>query len=396
MSFFRTLRLVPGVIALILIPVCSELPPAMAQTAPQAGNSEKTVPRTQPDAPELAKVKPLYPGDPAPAIKIASWAKGSPVKEFRKDTVYVVEFWATWCGPCRTSMPYLSSLQTEYGNKVQFIGVTDEDAQTVKEFLSQPGSDEKTWSEIITYTIALDQKSATSDAYMLAANQNGIPTAFVVGKSGKVEWFGHPMEIGQPLSQIVAGTWDLKTARETHITAIREEEALTKVLPGLRTAMEAENYQEAARIMKGLLKEFPKSERFQMVTLQVLLEGGLKEEANSHAAIVIENFRNNAETLDQIAWMMATMNPDGGIADLELATKAALRAVEVSKNTNSSAMDTLARVHFEKGNFDEAISWQKKAIAISPGNTQFAETLTSYEAARDEAKKGQGDAPKPQ
>ena len=46
--------------------------------------------------------------------------------------------------------------------------------------------------------------------WMTAAGQEGIPTAFIVNKEGKIAWIGHPMEMDKPLEKIVAGTWDLK------------------------------------------------------------------------------------------------------------------------------------------------------------------------------------------
>jgi thiol-disulfide isomerase/thioredoxin len=51
--------------------------------------------------------------DPAPPLKVSKWLKGEEVKRFEPGKVYVVEFWATWCGPCIAFMPHLAELQAE-------------------------------------------------------------------------------------------------------------------------------------------------------------------------------------------------------------------------------------------------------------------------------------------
>ena len=53
-------------------------------------------------------------GDLAPAIDVTHWVKGKPLKGFEPGHVYVVEFWATWCAPCRAVIPHMSDLQEQY------------------------------------------------------------------------------------------------------------------------------------------------------------------------------------------------------------------------------------------------------------------------------------------
>ena len=51
-------------------------------------------------------------------------------------------------------------------------------------------------------------------SWLKAAEQNGIPTAFIVNKEGKIAWIGHPMEIDKPLEMVANGKWNLKVAAE--------------------------------------------------------------------------------------------------------------------------------------------------------------------------------------
>ncbi len=147
----------------------------------------------------------LAKGTAAPALSVASWIGGDPVSKFEPGKVYVVEFWATWCGPCVSNMPHLATLQSKYQDEVRFIGVTDEDNETVQGFLAkQHPTQGKTFGEIINYTLALDDQRQTNANYMEAANQNGIPTAFIVGKDGIVSWIGHPAKIDRALAEAVS------------------------------------------------------------------------------------------------------------------------------------------------------------------------------------------------
>src|SRR5262249_55752858 len=80
-----------------------------------------------------ARAQSLGIGDPAPKLEVKSFVKGEPVKEFEPGKNYVVEFWATWCGPCKATIPHLTELQKKHP-EVAFIGVSiwEEDQSGVK------------------------------------------------------------------------------------------------------------------------------------------------------------------------------------------------------------------------------------------------------------------------
>jgi thiol-disulfide isomerase/thioredoxin len=153
-------------------------------------------------------------GDKAPRLQVKEFVKGDAVKDFDKGKVYVVEFWATWCGPCRTSIPHLTELQKKHKD-VTFIGVSafENDPKAVKPFVKEMG-------DKMDYRVALDsvpagkqpRDGAMAKGWMVAAGQTGIPTAFIIDGAGRIAWIGHPMRMDEPLEKIVAGKWDLKAA----------------------------------------------------------------------------------------------------------------------------------------------------------------------------------------
>jgi thiol-disulfide isomerase/thioredoxin len=94
-----------------------------------------------------------------------------------------VEFWATWCPPCRKSIPHLNEVYSKYKSKgLEIVGITDEDAATVKKFQSQIPMD---------YKVAINTPQSIYQQFGIQY----IPTAFLVDKSGKIVWTGQPMEL---------------------------------------------------------------------------------------------------------------------------------------------------------------------------------------------------------
>ena len=120
-------------------------------------------------------------GGNAPEISASAWLNGNGLKLADcKDKYVVVEFWATWCPPCRKSIPHLKSMNAKFKDKnVIFVSLTDEDKATVTAF-NEKSPTKMDW--------LVGTGSESGNDYRV----RGIPHAFII-KEGKVVWEGHPM-----------------------------------------------------------------------------------------------------------------------------------------------------------------------------------------------------------
>jgi len=92
----------------------------------------------------------------------------------------LLNFWASWCPPCRAEAPHLQEFHRQYGDKVMVLGINwGEDEETVRKFLKRFG---------ITYTNLLDSKGTTFVKYRLT----GLPSSFFLDEAGIIRgvWFG--------------------------------------------------------------------------------------------------------------------------------------------------------------------------------------------------------------
>ncbi len=127
----------------------------------------------------------VAPAGPAPKFQLTSMA-GKPISlESLKGQVVMINFWASWCGPCREEMPVLEKLYTKYKPMgFTMIGVNVEpDSKLAAEWLK---------ATPVTFPILFDTKSEVSKLYQVSS----MPSTVIVDRKGNLRWMHRGYKAG--------------------------------------------------------------------------------------------------------------------------------------------------------------------------------------------------------
>jgi len=331
----------------------------------------------------LAAEPTLKVGDHAPKLQTGKWIQGDPVKEFQKGKAYMVEFWATWCGPCRVSIPHLNDIYNKFKDKgLVVIGVDcwERDDALVEPFVKKMG-------DKMTYRVVLDDKTDSktgkmAETWMAAAGRNGIPSAFLIDKQGRIAWIGHPMAVKETvIEEVLAGKFDLQKAAAAYDLEQKNQTELMAISRALSSAMRQKHWDEASAQIDKAEKLLPEDQRtgLDMARLGVLFGKEDYPAAYKLVTKISDDQKDQAMLQNQLAWRIAT-DPSIKQRNLEVAETCANRANDATKGKDPQILDTLARVKWMEGQKDEALALQEKAVGLAEGNvkTQLEKTLQGY------------------
>jgi thiol-disulfide isomerase/thioredoxin len=311
-------------------------------------------------ATEKSKSK-LKAGDAPPALQATQWLVGPEVKSFEKGKVYVVEFWATWCGPCVVMMPHLGDLQEELGPKgVTIVGFTAKDesntAEKVTEFVKKRG-------DKLGYSIAYADDRDTYEAFMTAAGKAGIPCSFVIGRDGKIAFIGHPLFLEEVLPKVLAGTWDAEKGAAELEAADKLWDATYAAMtkPGDPTKPLA-TWEEFHAKWPGIATD----PYMNAARLKLLIIAKRYDDAHKLADSIVTKAakRNDIAAFGNVA---AALSADEAIADKDLALLG-IKAAESAMAIDGETLPALIRVtkaHAATGNTAKVKEFGPKAVAAA-------------------------------
>lgn len=325
------------------------------------------------EAPVTLKV-----GDPAPPLQVGKWLKGDPIKALEKGKVYVIECWATWCGPCIAAMPHVTELQAKYKDKgVVVIGVNvwERDPSAPEPFVKRMG-DKMGYAVVMDDTTGAaspsDGKMATT--WLKAAGRNGIPCSFLVDRQGKIAWIGHPMQMGRPLAALAEDRFD--PAKEAEFEA-----KLEGLMQQYSNAMRGRDEAKAIGVLDELAALNPDmAGQYRTAKLGLLVRKGDYEAANGLGKSLTADKGGADRSMHAAIASTLLSAADPGKVDTGLAVKLASSAYENNGSKGWQYELLLARAYAADKQYGKAVEMQTKALDGAPEQVKEREgkTLAEY------------------
>ena len=225
---------------------------------------------------------------------------------------------------------------------------------------------------------------------MKAAEQPGIPTAFIVNAEGKIAWISHPMEMDKPLEKIAAGKWDIKTAIAEQQKAKDDQKKLQQLVGALQSAQQAGDGKKLIATIQQIVELKPEAE---LALAQLKLAALIMLDQQDEGIAFINKIEKTVigrdpEGLNMIAWTI--VDPDSKLKPNEkliaIALEWAKRADEMAKEKNGAIADTLAESFFRSGDAAKAIETEERAIKLTkqggdPVDPSMTTRLAKYKKA---------------
>lgn len=314
----------------------------------------------------------LHPGDPAPPFTTEVWLQGSDADRPRPDRLTVVEFWATWCAPCKAAIPHLAELDRAGGVDVVLVDIQEKDPAKATAWLV-----DNRFSDL---PCADGDRGAPPlrDAWWKAAGELGIPSTFLVDGGGRLLWIGHPDRVDAVLASVAAGHWDAAAVRAERDAAQRRLAAIIQVHRELRAL--TTDTEKLARILafedanpawaSGFAKEHVK-----------LLIGTDPAAAEAFAASLPAD--TEADDLNAIAWTFVDPARRRPPSDPGLPVRLATQAV--AAQATAARLDTLAVALWWAGDRAGAIAAAERALTMARDvdRDAYVHRLSDLRAGRD-------------
>jgi thiol-disulfide isomerase/thioredoxin len=297
------------------------------------------------------------------ALAKAEWIQGAAPTAWEPGKLYILECWATWCGPCVANIPHVDALFDKYADKgLRVIGVDvwEDGKDTVAAFVKKKGDG---MSYPVVYT---GKGSAFENEWLKTANVLGIPHAFLV-KDGKVLAMTHPAGL---TDQVVEDLLSGGAAGDAVLTKLNQAAAAQNAVQAAKQHFSEASKKKDAAGMTAAAEELNTAQPgnmyvplFRNEALIAAKDWAGVEKAAADAGdpgmhrMVVNSLATSIVKVDDVP------------ADtLTKITAAYLESLPADKKTSMDGVN-LARLYWKTGQKDKALEQAKSSVELAKADT---------------------------
>ncbi len=290
----------------------------------------------------------LLVGDNMPDIAIQKWMKGGPYNIREKGKVYLIDFWAAWCGPCIAGMSHLSEIADKYkSDGLVVIGATSADAwgnsfeQAAKFLDDRKGQYNYNFAWLPdSYRKDEKYKAIIYNPFFISAYDTvtwALPQVLLIDRSGRIAFIGDGYSLPEDyLKKVLENNYDVKEERVRYIDQCWLEIKLGR----FSNALNEKKYNEALKLGDSILNN---------------------PNVSSHTTLFMSDMILNTKGIETDAPL------------LDLGFRSALKGVALTDEHSPGHLSLLAKGYALKNNKKMALVTIQKAINLSEG--EFKESL---------------------
>lgn len=300
-------------------------------------------------------------GDQLPPAPEATLLAGNPVVGWPGDQATMILITSLDDANTIRTMPQLAEYEAR-NTGLDFVLVIEGPVEDVRTALDAVDD----FDRFPMPTVLADPESRWRTAILTPTRQEGYPLAVGVDREGRIAWHGPGQGMGPVGASLSSRDWTHENYRERiELERMRRNNAV-RLFQARRDARQTGNWAAVMQLFTEVINSDPRNalpmtDRFECLLVDMKqFESGYR-----YGRKIADTFPDNHIVLNDLAWRTVS-RPNIDVRDLDFAQEMSERANGLMGYQDYALVDTLARIHWMRGDRERAIAWQRRAVGIAP------------------------------
>ena len=215
-------------------------------------------------------------------------------------------------------------------------------------------------------TILADPGQLWRAAYLKPIRRENLPLVVAINDEGLIAWHGPPVNFDMIATQLAKGVWNHTRYLENAIRQTTRKNNAIRLLRARRDARVTGEWDQVIAMFDRTIESDPKNPTYPIDRFECLLvDMKQPERAYAYGRRIAEQFPRDYISLNDLAWRTVSRR-NVPVRDLDFALEMSEQANAIQSYRDFAVLDTMARIHWMRGDRDLALKWQRRAAGMAP------------------------------